>query len=182
MSYINATDLQNFTNKIVDSTDTETLALFTQYCEAAENKIKSFLGYNPEYSEVLIKARGNGGELFNLKTKAFVSFESFVIGNKATDPQVLELSETPQYCRFVDGSVFDKTTRYAITINQGFLTIPAEIKTCALQIATLYMESGGGNLAVSSTSYADTGTRTFNNYKAERFLEEIKDYQIKEFF
>lgn len=56
-------------------------------------------------------------------------------------------------------------------------TVPEIIKTTALQIASLFWESAGGNLAVSSTSFADSGSRVFNNFKADRFLEQIAAYQ-----
>lgn len=56
-------------------------------------------------------------------------------------------------------------------------TVPQIIKTTALQIASLFWESAGGNLAVSSTSFADTGSRVFNNFKADRFTEQIEKYK-----
>ena len=38
-------------------------------------------------------------------------------------------------------------------------------------------ESEGGNLAVSSTTYSDNGSRVFNNFRADRFLEELETYK-----
>lgn len=56
-------------------------------------------------------------------------------------------------------------------------TVPPIIRLTTLQIASLFWESAGGNLAVSSTSFADTGSRVFNNFKADRFLEQITAYK-----
>lgn len=56
-------------------------------------------------------------------------------------------------------------------------TVPEVIKTTAKQIGTLFWESAGGNLAVNSTSFADTGTRVFNNFKSDRFLDQIVAYK-----
>lgn len=56
--------------------------------------------------------------------------------------------------------------------------VPAKIRTAALQIASLLWESAGGNLAVSSTSYADSGSRTFSNYSAERILKDLEPYRL----
>ena len=77
----------------------------------------------------------------------------------------------------VDNSIFEKGSRYIITFKAGFQTIPEIIKTTALQIASLIWESGGGNLAVSSTSFADTGSRVFNNFTADRFLKQIAQFR-----
>lgn len=62
----------------------------------------------------------------------------------------------------------------SITVNK----VPAKIRTAALQIASLIWESSGGNIAVSSTSYADSGSRTFNNYSAERILKDLEPYRL----
>lgn len=56
-------------------------------------------------------------------------------------------------------------------------TVPEVIKTTAKQIGSLFWESAGGNLAVNSTSFADTGTRVFNNFTADRFLNQIVSYK-----
>lgn len=63
--------------------------------------------------------------------------------------------------------------KYTTTVS----TVPEIIKITALQIASLFWESAGGNLAVSSTSFADTGSRVFNNFKADRFLEQLENYR-----
>ena len=59
----------------------------------------------------------------------------------------------------------------------GYQAVPEIIKTTALQLASLLWESAGGNLAVSSTTFADTGSRVFNNFTADRFLKQIAQYK-----
>lgn len=75
--------------------------------------------------------------------------------------------------------VFYEDCLYEIVYTAGYLPeeIPAKIRTVALQLASLMWESAGGNLAVSSTSFADTGSRQFNNFTADRFLKEIEPFK-----
>ncbi len=176
--YITADMLQSFTEKYVNE---DQLPLMEAYCRAAEKKIEHYLGWNPEPSEKTVKARGNGGFYFDLRTRGFMSFTAAKINGIETDVSVFDMeSDDRRYAVMKDGTAFFRNSLYEITFTQGFEEMPADIVTCALQIATLYMESAGGNLAVSSTSYADSGTRVFNNFKAERFLENIWHYKIAE--
>ena len=100
------------------------------------------------------------------------------IDGTQADPTTLEV-QSENYVCFKDGSPFVKGSRYTITFTAGFSAqvFPDIIKTTALQVATLFWESAGGNLAVSSTSFADTGSRVFNNFTADRFLKQIAQYK-----
>ena len=74
--------------------------------------------------------------------------------------------------------MFPKGALYSVRYSGGFSQVPQMIVQTALQIGDLMWESAGGTLAVSSTSFADTGTRVFNNFKMDRFLEQINGYRI----
>ena len=74
--------------------------------------------------------------------------------------------------------MFEEGKKYCVTYRAGYEEIPALIETTALQIASLLWESAGGNLAVTSTSFGDMGGRTFQSFKPDRFLEQIKDYKM----
>ena len=67
-----------------------------------------------------------------------------------------------------------------MTYTAGWESVPQDIVEVAKQVGSLLWESANGNLAVNSTSFADTGTRVFNNYTPDRFLKNIDSYRIEE--
>lgn len=93
--------------------------------------------------------------------------ETFYSDSEMTHEVVIPEGVTPE--------ATEVTHQFKYTVTKS--TVPELIKNTALQIASLFWESAGGNLAVSSTSFADTGSRVFNNFKADRFLEQIAAYQ-----
>ncbi len=177
MTFITTDDLQTFQNKYVDEEQTE---LLQTYCNAGMEKVKNFLGYNPEKTECTIEKYGTGGTLFSLDVKPIVSIESVTVDDVETDVSLFRV-KSDNYIIYKDGNAFDAEKFYNIKYVAGFEEVPGAIKLCALQLASLYWESAGGNLAVSSTSFADTGSRVFNNFTADRFLKEIENYRILKF-
>ncbi len=174
MTFITTDDLENFQNKYVDDEQKE---LLQTYCNAGMEKVKNFLGYNPEKSDCTIEKYGTGGTLFSLDAKPIVSIESAKVDDTEVDVSLFRV-KSDNYIIYKSGNKFDSEKLYSIKYIAGFEEVPGAIKLCALQLASLYWESAGGNLAVSSTSFADTGSRVFNNFTAERFLKEIENYRI----
>lgn len=172
MSYITQADLEAFEKKYAKEGDGKP----QEYCEAAMEMIKNYLGYSPERQQYITLIKGDDGKLAALKAKNITSISSLQIDGVEKDPALLEV-ENDNYICFVDGSSFRKGSRYVISYTAGFYPVPKDIKTTALQLAALLWESGGGNLAVSSTSFADTGSRVFNNFTADRFLKQIAFYK-----
>ena len=172
MNFITSEMLCNFMNKQVESNDTGPAS----YCKSAMEAVKEYLGYDPELQTYTQTIKGDGGALAALQAMPVTEITALSIDGVEADPSQLEW-ETENYVCFVDNSVFEKGSRYVITFKAGFQTVPEIIKTTALQIASLIWESGGGNLAVSSTSFADTGSRVFNNFTADRFLKQIAQFK-----
>lgn len=172
MNYITGEMLCKFINKEVESDDTSP----SSFCSSAMEAVKEYLGYDPELQTYTQTIKGDGGALAALQAMPITEITALSIDGIEADPTQLEV-ETENYVCFVDNSVFEKGRRYIITFKAGFQTIPEIIKTTALQIASLIWESGGGNLAVSSTSFADTGSRVFNNFTADRFLKQIAQFK-----
>lgn len=177
MTFITTDDLQTFQNKYVDE---EQAALLQTYCNAGMEKVKNFLGYNPESTDCTIEKYGTGGALFSLDAKPITSIESVCVDDTEVDVSLFRV-KSDNYIVYKDGNKFDSEKLYSIKYTAGFEEVPGAIKLCALQLASLYWESAGGNLAVSSTSFADTGSRVFNNFTADRFLKEIENYRILKF-
>ena len=174
MNFITQTDLENFMGKFPKEGDTQP----QEYCNSAMEAVEDYLGYNPELQTYTQTIKGDNGGLLSLKACHITEITEFKIGDEVHDPAELEIiDEVKNYVEFSDGSIFDKNKKYTVTYKAGWSTIPSIIKTTALQIASLFWESAGGNLAVSSTSFADTGSRVFNNFKMDRFLDQIEKYK-----
>lgn len=174
MDFITVDELEEFQNKYADE-DQKTL--LQTYCNAGMEKVKEFLGYEPQASDRTISKEGTGGTLFALEAKPINSISGVKIDGVETDVSLFRV-KSDNYLVYRNGSKFKDSAIYEITYNGGFDVVPGAIKLCALQLASLYWESAGGNLAVSSTSFADTGSRVFNNFTADRFLKEIEGYRI----
>lgn len=174
MTFITRSELEKFTNKYPDSQDTNP----DKYCNSGMEAVKNYLGYDPESQSYTQEIKGDGGVLAALQAMPITAITALSIDGTQADPTTLEV-QSENYVCFKDGSPFVKGSRYTITFTAGFpaQTFPDIIKTTALQVATLFWESAGGNLAVSSTSFADTGSRVFNNFTADRFLKQIAQYK-----
>lgn len=172
MNFITKDDLIAFMHKVPDSEDSQP----ESYCKAAMETVADYLGYNPELQEYTQTIKGDGGALAALKALPINAISAFSVDGVESDPAGLEV-EYMNYICFKDNSVFAKGSRYEVTFSAGWENVPEIIKTTALQIASLYWESAGGNLAVSSTSFADTGSRVFNNFASDRFLKQIAKYR-----
>lgn len=173
MAYITVEDLCNFTGKFPDEAD----SLPQSYCDSAMDIVANYLGYNPElktYTQI-VKARGES--IVYPKARPVVEFTGFAADGVSLDAENLELEG--DYITQKGGSVFSKGVRYEISYEAGFENVPEEIKTETLRIASLLWESASGNLAVSSTSFADTGSRVFNNFSPDRFLKNLETYRLK---
>ena len=190
MNFITKNDLMAFMNKYVDEPETEGGNSGNQntsessssfdgpqtYVDAAMEMVKDYLGYDPEQQTYTQTIKGDDGYLAALQAMPVGSITALTIDGVESDPASLEVDNMNYVC-FKDNSVFQKDSRFVITFTAGWQNVPEIIRTTALQIASLLWESAGGNLAVSSTSFADTGSRVFNNFTSDRFLKQIAKYK-----
>ncbi len=172
MDFITKDDLIAFMHKVPDADDPQP----ESFCQSAMEAVADYLGYNPELQEHTQTIKGDGGALAALEAMPVNSITALSVDGVESDPSRLEVEDMNYIC-FEDNSVFNKGSRYEITFTAGWENVPEIIKTTALQIASLFWESAGGNLAVSSTSFADTGSRVFNNFTSDRFLKQIAKYK-----
>ncbi len=173
MNFITVDDLKLYQRKYTE--DEKTDALVKTFCDSGMEAVKSYLGYDPELQEYTEEKYGMDG--LRLSLSAPVSeILSLSAGGEEQDLSLFYFCEN--YIKHKGRNLFRSDTLYTVSYTGGFEEVPAKIKTAALQVASLYWESAGGNLAVSSTSFADTGSRVFNNFQAGRFLAEIQDYRI----
>lgn len=182
MNFITKNDLYAFMNKFPDEQEQSQQSGAEEfdgpetYCKSAMEQIADYLGYDPELQEYTQDVKGDGGTLAALQAMPVVSITALSVDGTEGDPAALEVEKMNYIC-FKDNSIFQKGSRYTITFTAGYQTVPDIIRTTALQIASLLWESAGGNLAVSSQTFADTGSRVFNNFTADRFLKQIAKYK-----
>lgn len=174
MNYITQTDLENFMGKFPKEDDTQPQS----YCNSAMEAVKNYLGYEPEQKTYTETIKGDDGEMLSLKACHITELLEFSVDGVAHDvSELVIVDENKNFLEFSDSSIFKKGSKYTLSYKAGWEIVPALIKTTTLQVASLFWESAGGNLAVSSTSFADTGSRVFNNFKMDRFLEQIISYK-----
>lgn len=180
MAYINAQDLMRFQDKIIDETEGN-IAQLNSYCKSAEQMVEKFLNYSPESKSYSIDIKSDGGNLLELGAMPVTELTGVYIDGEESDLSLYTFHDARPYIRKKDFSNFQKGSIYTVTFTAGYSAedFPEIIKTTALQIASLFWESSGGNLAVSSTSFADTGSRVFNNFTADRFLSQLRMYRIE---
>ena len=175
MAYVTPEMLYEFAGKVPD----ETATMPARYIQAAEETIAKYLRYSPEREQRTVTVWGDGTATLVLPAPA-AEISSVTINGTAQEPDGWEWRKNYLSRRLPNGQleIFSTDQRVEVEFAAGYDPVPLKIVTCALQLATLYWESAGGNLAVSSTSYADTGTRVFNNFKEDRFLEEINEWRV----
>lgn len=188
--YITGEELQRFAGKICDDD-----SLISSYCESACDIVAEFLGYNPEAAEYETTREGAGAGVFRLEALPVTEIKAAKINGDEVDAgQFVAKNKKSPYIVFADGLKFESGSLYSFVYRAGYenktitdengeesqiSTVPTAIKTTALQIASLLWESSGGNLAVSSTSFAEFGSRVYNNFTPDRFLKNIDKYRIE---
>lgn len=172
--YVTVDMLKDFCGKHPD----EESGLPQMYLDSALESVSQYLGYDPEPSSFRMTVIGDGCDTlsfpFPVSTVDLVSVDGVPIEDTAWTwtKNYLHAEQAGRRLPFKDG------VAYEVSGLKGFERVPSAIVLCVLQIASLLWESAGGNLAVTSTSYADTGTRNFTSFKADRFLDSINAWRI----
>lgn len=172
MAYITVEELEDYVKKYPDES-----SLLEHYVSAAEEMVENYLGYSPELKEYRTVSYGDDGRLFCLEAFPLVELKEARINENPVDSSLFRIKKRNYLELNYGKGVFYSGSLYSLTYTAGFEKVPSKIKTVALQLASLIWESEGGNLAVSSTTYSDSGSRVFNNFKADRFLEELEPYK-----
>ena len=175
MAYITAELLCEYTGKYPE----ENASMPQIYTDSAMETVNKYLRYNPEQSEYQVSVYGDGTNQLVLPAP-IESIESISVNGEAIDLEGFYWKKNYLFHRLRNGltEIFSTAQKFDITFTGGFNPVPSKIVTAALQVASLYWESAGGNLAVSSTSYVDLGSRTYNNFQESRFLDQINEWRI----
>ena len=179
MAYLTAEALAEYMNKVPEDGDTKP----QEYADGATAIVNNYLGYDPESAERTETVKGSGYHQIRLNARHITEIVSVSCEGEDIPAErfcASADSKDSNYIEFVDGSVFAAGHRYTVTYKAGWKSVPQDIVEVAKQVGSLLWESANGNLAVNSTSFADTGTRVFNNYTPDRFLKNIDAYRIEE--
>lgn len=175
MAYITEKLLEEFAGKYPEAES----GLPAVYAEAALSRIARYLRYDPELKEYSVKVWGDGTDSVVLPAPVF-SIISVSVDGRPQENDGWEWSKNYLSRRLANGQkeIFSPGTRLEISFMGGHDPVPRDILEAALKLATLSWEAAGGNIAVTSTSFADTGTRSFNNFSPDRILNEINGWRI----
>lgn len=163
----------NLFAKYIKFSDADNDDLLALYLNAAQEVIESYIGYKlelQEYQDSIIPA--SAGHTLSLRAAHILEL---VINDKPAEiiRQNVNIIETKTYTN--KGAVLNVTYKAGFTAN----TIPSIIKLTMLRIASLMASEEGGDIAVTSKSFGNDGSRTFistRNYAP--FLKEVDAYRI----
>lgn len=175
MAYITAEMLEEFSGKYPEENST----MPQVYVDSAMETVNRYLKYNPEETEYVATVWGEGSSEIVLPAPCIEILAVEINGI----PQKTEgwlFKKNYLYHQLENGNkeILSSNQKVKVAFKGGFSVVPQKIIITALQLASLYWESAGGNLAVSSTSFADMGTRVFNNFHEDRFLNQINEWRI----
>jgi hypothetical protein len=175
MAYITVDMLEEFAGKYPE----DGAAMPGVYVSSALDTVARYLRYDPELKEYSVAVWGDGTDMLVLPAPVS-SLISVKLNGKEQELEGWEWRKNYLSRRLPCGGleIFDSRQKLEVSFMGGLDPVPGKVVTTALQLASLYWESAGGNLAVSSTSFADAGTRVFNNFHEDRFLDQINEWRV----
>jgi hypothetical protein len=181
MAYVSAIDLQIYSNVYSDKQQ--------EYVDSAENIVNNYLGYSPTLHLYNNYLNGKGSHELQLKAKPIQTLDKVYINN--SEIPLSEFYFTPNSEFIYYNQLFpieNKNIRVEYTAGWGDIIdddehngeyLPKLIKLTVLRIASMMQAESDSNIAVSSKSFGDSGTRTFINYTDySKYLLPISIYRI----
>jgi hypothetical protein len=183
MAYVSVEELQKYSN-VYGETD-----LQKSYIDSAENIVNTYLGYSPTLHNYTQYFDGNGTHELQLKAKPIQNIISVEIDNESIPLSEFYNVIDSEYLYY--NKIFPCGKRnikieynagWGITLDDDIANseyVPTIIKMTVLRIASILQAESDSNIAVSSKSFADSGTRTFINYTDySKYLLPISIYKL----
>jgi hypothetical protein len=182
MPYVTVEELQKYSNVYGDSD------LQQSYIDSAENIVNSYLGYSPIFHNYIHCFNGTGTNELQLKAKPIQTIISIEINGEHVPLSEFYNTADSEFIYY--NKIFPCGKRnIKIEYNAGWGTsidnennityLPEIIKMTVLRIASILQAESDSNIAVSSKSFADSGTRTFINYTDySKYLFPISIYKL----
>jgi hypothetical protein len=183
MPYVSAGDLKQYSGAHDET------ALLQNYVSAAENIVNAYLGYSPALRAYVHYFDGAGTGELQLKARPIAAVISVEIHGEAVPLSGFYPAGESEFLCYK--GIFPSGTRnvkveydagYGITpgddgVNSAY--VPEVIRLTVLRIAALLQAEGGGNIGVTSKSFADSGARTFvNTVNFDKYLVQLSGYKL----
>jgi hypothetical protein len=183
MAYVSVEELQKYSN-VYGETE-----LQENYRDSAENIVNTYLGYSPTLHNYIQYFDGNGINELQLRAKPIKAVVTVEINGEAAP--ISEFYEVFNSEFLYYNKIFPIGKRnIKVVYEAGWGTIidddaanreyvPSIIKMTVLRIASMLQAESDSNIAVSSKSFADSGTRTFINYTDySKYLLPVSIYKL----
>jgi hypothetical protein len=183
MSYVKIDELRAYSGAHEED------ALLQGYIDSAENIVNNYLGYSPTLRGYVHYFDGTGTGELQLRARPIVTITGVEINGEPVPLTEFYGGTESEYLFYK--SIFPAGKRnvkaaydagYGVTpgddeANGGYL--PGIIKLTVLRIAALLQTESGGNIGVTSKSFAESGARTFvNTVNFDKYLIQISGYKL----
>jgi hypothetical protein len=182
MPYVSIVELQKYSNVFSEN------SLQQSYIDSAENIVNNYLGYSPTLHNYTYFCMGNGTHELQLKAKPVATIINIEINGEPIPLSDFYNNTGSEFIYY--NKIFPRNSKikaeydagWGITVdddeaNSAYL--PEIIKMTVLRIATMLQAESDSNIAVSSKSFGDSGTRTFINYTDySKYLLPISIYKL----
>jgi hypothetical protein len=175
MSFVSLENFQNYTGVY----DKEQLQ---QSCiDSATDIVKDYLGYDPELNEYTELLDGKGAQELQLKAKPIKFISALHMEGPPFEAGGVYFNSASEFLYLRNGVFTAGVKNIEITYIAGYDEgeMPDIIKATVLRIAAILQAESDSNIAVTSKSFADSGTRTFINYTDfSKYLLPISSYKL----
>lgn len=166
-------DLQNFSG-VFESEENSQAELFLG---SASDIIINYLGYDPELKNYKNFYNGNGQNYLRLETKPIQQINEIQI-NGIVEP-LADFDFDDDTLIYKNGKFPDGIKNICIDFDSGFEKVPDLIKLTCLRIAAILACEADNNIAITSKSFGDNGSRTFYNFtNFNKYLLPISKWKL----
>lgn len=153
--------------------------LLTIYSAAAEDVVRSYLGYSPESATYTHILDATGGSEIRLRAKPVTALSALTIAGTAQT--LADYAVDGELITRLDGEeVFSGRIQATYTAGYSDAQMPGAIKMACLRIGALLMAEAEGNIGISGKTLPDGQSRTFISYtNFAKYLEPLSDYRIR---
>jgi hypothetical protein len=173
MSYVSVEEFQKYSS-VYGDTD-----LQQSYIDSAEDVVKNYLGYSPTLHGYTYFCAGNGSHELQLRARPIQTIVNVEINKEPIPLSEFYFPNDGEFLYY--NKVFPLDSNVKVEYSAGYLDadLPQIIKMTVLRIASILQAESDGNVAITSKSFADSGTRTFTNYtNFDKYLLPISSYKL----
>ena len=168
---ITVEDLKQYANIFPESDD-----LLVTYIKSSQFIVEDYLGYAIEQADYKKRYDGLGYPDLRLGIKPIKNITKLV----ANDLTLSDYTIEGDFILLSKGTFLIGIKNVYVEFTAGYELdeVPEIMKMTVLRIASLLATEADGNIGITSKSFADTGTRTFQNFtNFDKFLKPLSRYR-----